>query len=65
MKKIEAEKNLLEYIKEKGLGWYSSMYGEGRNRNNLYYCFQLNNGEHRYWTNPSEDFLKALGIEEN
>lgn len=63
MNKAEAEKELLKYINEKGLKGYTSMYGEGRKRN-LYYCFNLENGEQRFWTNPSEIFLNNLGIGE-
>lgn len=62
MKKADAEKNLLEYIKEKGLDWYSITNGEGRKRNSWYYCFNLKNGEQRFWTNPSEEFKTELGI---
>jgi len=63
MKKAEAEKMLLEHIKEIGLEGYSRMNGEGRARSNLYYCFNLKNGEQRFWTNPSEEFVKELRIE--
>lgn len=63
MKKADEEKILLEHIKEIGLAGYSRMDGEGRQRNNSYYCFNLKNGEQRFWTNPSDDFKAALGIE--
>ncbi len=63
MKKADAEKNLLEYIKEKGLDWYSRMDGEGRQRNNSYYCFNLKSGEQRFWTNPSDSLKTELKIE--
>jgi hypothetical protein len=63
MKKVDAENKLLEHIKEIGLENYSRMNGEGRTYNNLYYCFNLKNGEQRFWTNPSEEFKTALGIE--
>jgi len=62
MKKTDAELLLLNYIKEKGLASYSEMNGEGRKYNNLYFCFNLKNGEQRFWTNPSENFKRELGI---
>lgn len=40
------------------------MNEEGRNRNTEYYCFNLENGEQRFWTNPSKEFLKELGIDD-
>jgi hypothetical protein len=63
MKKADAEKILLEHIKEIGLEGYSRMNGEGRTYNTWYYCFNLKNGEQRFWTNPSDDFKTELGIE--
>ena len=63
MKKAEAEKNLLEYIKDKGLESYMAMQGEGRQRNNTYYQFTLKGGTQRHWTNPSDEFLRELGID--
>lgn len=63
MKKTDEENKLLEHIKEKGLKSYSKMNGEGRNNNRWYYCFNLINGEQRFWTNPSDTFKKELGIE--
>lgn len=63
MKKADAEKKLLECIKENGLVGYSKTNGEGRTYNNWYYCFNLKNGEQRFWTNPSDMFKKELGIE--
>lgn len=62
MKKSEHELILLNYIKEKGLSGYAQTYGEGRSRNKLYFCFNLKNGEQRFWTNPSEEFKRELGI---
>lgn len=62
MKKSDAELLLRNYIKEKGLVSYSQMNGEGRTYNNLYFCFNLKNGEQKFWTNPSEEFKKELGI---
>lgn len=64
MSKAEAEKKLLEHIIEKGLKGHAVMNGEGRNRNTEYYCFNLKNGEQRFWTNPSHAFLKELGIDD-
>ncbi len=63
MKKADAEKILLEHIKEIGLSSHSRMNGEGRTYNNLYYCFNLKNGEQRFWTNPSDSFKSELGID--
>jgi hypothetical protein len=63
MQKDEAEKILLAQIKETGLSGYSKMNGEGRARNNEYYCFFLKTGEQRFWTNPSEAFRQELGID--
>ena len=63
MKKAEAELVLLNQIKEHGLKSYSAMQGEGRKYNNVYYCFYLKNGHQVYWTNPSDEFKKELGIE--
>ena len=63
LSKEDAEKKLLEYIKEKGLVGYAVANGEGRASNNEYYCFNLKNGEQRFWTNPSDTFKKELGIE--
>lgn len=63
MKKSDGEKILLEHIKENGLASYSKMNGEGRMYNNWYYCFNLKNGEQRFWTNPSDGFKKELGID--
>ncbi len=62
MKKADAEKKLLEYIKENGLQGYSEMNGEGRHYNDCYFCFNLKNGEQRFWTNPSDEFKSELGI---
>ena len=62
MKKVDAEKKLLEYIKENGLQGYSETNGEGRHYSDCYYCFNLNNGEQRFWTNPSDEFKAELGI---
>jgi hypothetical protein len=62
MNKAEAEKKLLEYILKNVLKGYAVMNGEGRNINNEYYCFNLKNGEQRFWTNPSGEFLKELEI---
>lgn len=62
MKKDEAEHILLKHIKEIGLASYCCMNGEGRNYNKEYYCFNLKNGEQRFWTDPSEKFKKELGI---
>jgi hypothetical protein len=63
MKKADAEKKLLEYIKEKGMKGYSKMNGEGRMHSNWYYCFNLENREQRFWTNPSDIFKNELGID--
>jgi len=63
MKKSDHELLLLNYIKEKGLVGYSQMQGEGRNYNKVYFCFNLENGEQRFWTDPSEEFKRELGIE--
>lgn len=62
MKKADAEQKLLEYIKEIGLLGYSESNGEGRHYNDYYYCFNLKNGEQRFWTNPSDKFKAELGI---
>ena len=64
IKKSEQEKNLLNHIKKVGLSEFCSMYGEGRNKNRIYYRFTLSDGAELFWTNPSDDFLKELGIEE-
>ena len=63
MKKAEAEKKMLEHIKEKGLKSWTKMNGEGRTYNRWYYCFFLKNGEQRFWTNPSDEFKKELGVD--
>ena len=62
MKKAEAEKMIINRIKEVGLKGYCSIQGEGRQRNNEYYRFSLKNGEQRYLTNPSDTFKSELGI---
>jgi hypothetical protein len=62
MNKADAEKKLLEYILENGLKGYAVMNGEGANRNTEYYCFNLKNGEQRFWKNPSNEFKNELRI---
>ena len=62
MNKADAEKKLLEYIFKNGLKGFATMNGEGVNHNTEYYCFNLKNGEQRFWTNPSNEFKKELGI---
>lgn len=60
MKKAEAEKLFVEELIEAGgVKSYYCTYERG----NWYYCFDLNNGTRRYWTNMSDDNLNKLGIE--
>lgn len=59
MKKAEQEKIFVQQILDAGgIKSYYEMYERG----NYYYCFDLNNGTRRYWTNLSEESAKVLGI---
>lgn len=60
--KAEAERLLIENIKEIGLASYYQMNGEGRRYSKVYYCFNLKNGGQRFWTDPSEKFKAEIGI---
>ena len=61
MKKAEAEKLFVEELIEAGgVNSYYFTYERG----NYYYCFELNNGTRRYFTNMRDDNLAKLGIKE-
>lgn len=62
MKKDEYEKALIDHILDVGLEKCWEMYGEGHKSQNLYYRFDLKNGEIRYFTNVSKEGLRRLGI---
>ena len=58
-KKADAEKQFVqEVLNAGGVKGYYETYEHG----NYYYCFDLNNGTRRYWTNLSEESAKVLGI---
>lgn len=59
MKKAEAEKIFINHLKEIGIKTYYRIYERG----NSYWCFELENGTTRYWTNLSDENAKALGLE--
>lgn len=59
IKKTDVEKQLVqEILNAGGIKSYYEMYERG----NYYYCFDLNNGTRRYWTNLSEESAEILGI---
>lgn len=61
--KVEAEKLIAARINENGgVDWYAQMWGEGHQRNNIYYCIHDKNGGESYITNPSQDFCDAVHI---
>ena len=55
--KADAEKEFVEHILSVG---GVKTYGITDDRGNLYWFFDLENGERRYWTNLSEKSQKAL-----
>ena len=54
--KTEYERDFVQHLLSVGIKGYSEMYDRGK----TYYMFNLKNGETRYWTNLSEESLKAL-----
>ena len=56
------EKAFVKEVKGVGIKNYGCMYGEGRARKNLYWFFELSNGQHRYWTNLSDESMKILEV---
>ena len=59
IKKADAEKQFVQEVLDAGgVKSYYEMYEHG----NYYYCFDLNNGTRRYWTNLSEENAEILGI---
>lgn len=60
MKKSDMEKLFVQQLIDAGgVKSYYVIYEYG----NYYYCFDLNNGTRRYWTNLSEEGAKKLEIE--
>lgn len=59
IKKAEQEKLFVQQLLSAGgvKGYYVTY-----ERGNYYYCFDLNNGTRRYWTNLSEESAEILGI---
>ena len=59
MKKADKEKLFVQQLLDAGgIKSYYEIYESG----NYYYCFDLNNGTRRYWTNLSEESAEKLGI---
>ena len=59
IKKADAEKQFIQQVLNAGgIKSYYETYEHG----NYYYCFDLQDGSRRYWTNLSEESAKKLGI---
>lgn len=59
IKKAEQEKLFVQQLLDAGgIKSYYEMYVHG----NYYYCFNLNDGTRKYWTNLSEESAEKLGI---
>lgn len=57
MKKADIEKLFIQQLIDAGgIKSFYRIYEQG----NFYYCFDLNNGTRRYWTNLSEESIKKL-----
>ena len=58
--KKDIEKKLVDRIISIGLHKLYEIYGQGRQRNNIYYQIELKDGSMHFWTNFSKESLKII-----